>query len=97
MYQLLTFLEKNEDKNTIKVLKQNNQSLEIRVESLNEKVEKQEKQITDLKKENINLKYQLQQLDQLFKKFINFLKLMINKKDKEEIYSEVDEKTFDNI
>ncbi len=96
-----------EDKNTIKVLKQNNESLEIRVENLSEKVENQKNQITSLRQENFNLKYQLQQLDQLFKKIINFLKKMINRKDKEEIYSEVvddmynnqiiSEKTFDRI
>lgn len=60
-----------------------------------------------VKKTNINLKYQFQQLEQLFKKLINYLKQMINRKDKEKIYSEVvgdmynnqiiNEKTFDNI
>ena len=60
-----------------------------------------------VKKTNINLKYQFQQLEQLFNKLINYLKQMINRKDKEKIYSEVvgdmynnqiiNEKTFDNI
>jgi len=53
------------------------------------------------------LKYQLQQLQYLFEKLVKFLKRMFNKKDKEDIYSEVvsdmynnqiiNEKTFDRI
>ncbi len=53
------------------------------------------------------MKYQLQQLQYLFEKLVKFLKRMFNKKDKEDIYSEVvsdmynnqiiNEKTFDRI
>lgn len=96
-----------EDRNTIKVLKQNNDSLELRVENLSEKVENQKEELDDLKRDNFNLKYQLQGLKELFEKLVNFLKRMINRKDKEDAYSEVvddlynnniiSEKTYDNI
>ncbi len=53
------------------------------------------------------MKFQLQELQQLFEKLINFLKRMFNRKDKEDVYSEVisdmydnkiiSEKTFDRI
>ena len=66
--------------------------------------ETQEKQINEYRKENLNLKFQIQELQQLFEKLINFLKRMFNKKD---FYSEVvsdmydnkiiSEKTFDRI
>ena len=52
-------------------------------------------------------KYELQELKHLFEKLVNFLKRMINRKDKEDVYSEVisdmynhqimSEKTFDRI
>ena len=53
------------------------------------------------------MKFQLQELQQLFEKLVNFLKRMFNRKDKEEVYAEVvddmykhqiiSEKTFDRI
>ncbi len=96
-----------QDSKRIKNLKENNDALQLRVDSLSEKIETQEKQIDEYRKDNFNLKYQLQQLDQLFKRLINFLKRMINRKDKEDVYAEVvddmynnqiiSEKTFDNI
>lgn len=96
-----------EDKNTIKILKQNNESLEIRVENLNEKVDNQKEQIDDLRRDNFNLRYQLQELQRLFERLVNFFKRMFNRKDKEDVYSEVvddlynnqiiSEKTFDRI
>ena len=53
------------------------------------------------------MKYQLQELQQLFEKLINFLKRMFHRKDKEDVYAEVvgdlydnqiiSEKTFDRI
>ena len=96
-----------QDSRRIKNLKEINDALQLRVDSLSEKVETQEKQINDYRKDNFNLKYQLQELQQLFEKLINFLKRMINRKDKEDVYSEVisdmynhqimSEKTFDRI
>ena len=96
-----------QDSKRIKNLKENNEALQLRVDSLSEKVETQEKQINDYRKDKFNLKYQLQELQQLFEKLINFLKRMINRKDKEDVYSEVisdmynhqimSEKTLDRI
>lgn len=77
------------------------------MDSLSEKLETQEKQIDEYRKDNFNLKFQLQELQQLFEKLINFLKRMFHRKDKEDIYAEVggdlydnqiiSEKTFDRI
>ena len=65
------------------------------------------KQIDEYRKDNFNLKFQLQELQQLFEKLINFLKRMFHRKDKENVYAEVvgdlydnkiiSEKTFDKI
>ena len=91
----------------IKNLKESNDALQLRVDTLSEKVETQEKQIDEYRKDNFNLKFQLQELQQLFEKLINFLKRMFHRKDKENIYAEVvddmykyqiiSEKTFDRI
>lgn len=96
-----------QDSKRIKNLKESNDALQIRVDSLSEKVETQEKQIDEYRKDNFNLKYELQELKHLFEKLVNFLKRMINRKDKEDVYSEVisdmynhqimSEKTFDRI
>lgn len=61
----------------------------------------------EYRKDNFNLKFQLQELQQLFEKLINFLKKMFHRKDKEDAYAEVvgdlydnqiiSEKTFDRI
>ena len=99
--------EYRQDSRRIKNLKGSNDALQLRVDSLSEKVDKQEKQIDEYRKENFNLKFQLQELQQLFEKLINFLKRMFHRKDKEDVYSEVigdlydnkiiSEKTFDRI
>ena len=96
-----------QDSRRIKYLKESNDALQLRVDTLSEKVETQEKQINEYRKDNFNLKFQLQELQQLFEKLINFLKRMFNRKDKEDVYSEVisdmydnkiiSEKTFDRI
>ena len=96
-----------QDSRRIKNLKENNDALQLRVESLSDKVETQEKQINEYRKDNLNLKFQFQELQQLFKKLINFLKRMLHRKDKEDVYAEVvgdlydnqiiSEKTFDRI
>ena len=64
-------------------------------------------QINEYRKDNLNLKFQFQELQQLFEKLINFLKRMFHRKDKEDVYAEVvgdlydnkiiSEKTFDKI
>lgn len=86
---------------------ENNEALQLRVDTLSEKVETQEKQIDEYRKDNFNLKYELQELKQLFEKLVNFLKRMFNRKDKEDVYVEIvddmykhqiiSEKTFDRI
>ncbi len=96
-----------EDKETIKILTENNQSLELRVKNLTNKVETQKEQIDDFRRDNFNLKYQLQELQHLFEKMVNFFKRMFNRKDKTDVYTEVvddmysnkiiSERTFDRI
>ena len=96
-----------QDSRRIKNLKESNDALQLRVDTLSEKVDKQEKQIDEYRKDNFNLKFQLQELQQLFEKLINFLKRMFHRKDKENVYAEVvddmykhqiiSEKTFDRI
>ena len=96
-----------QDSRRIKNLKESNDALQLRVDTLSEKVETQEKQIDEYRKDNFNLKYELQELKHLFEKLVNFLKRMFNRKDKEDIYAEVvddmyhnqiiSEKTFDRI
>ena len=96
-----------QDSRRIKNLKENNDALQLRVDSLSEKVETQEKQINEYRKDNLNLKFQFQELQQLFEKLINFLKRMFHRKDKDDVYAEVvgdlydnqiiSEKTFDRI
>ena len=96
-----------QDSRRIKNLKESNDALQLRVDSLSEKVETQENQINEYRKDNFNLKYQIQELQQLFEKLINFLKRMFHRKDKEDVYAEVisdmydnkiiSEKTFDRI
>ena len=96
-----------QDSRRIKNLKESNDALQLRVDSLSEKLETQENQINEYRKDNFNLKYQIQELQQLFEKLINFLKRMFHRKDKEDVYAEVvgdlydnkiiSEKTFDKI
>lgn len=96
-----------QDSRKIKNLKESNDALQLRVDSLSEKVETQENQINKLRTDNFNLKYQLQEFKELFEKLINFLKRMFHRKDKEDVYAEVvgdlydnkiiSEKTFDRI
>ena len=91
----------------IKNLKESNDALQLRVDTLSEKVEIQEKQIDEYRKDNFNLKYELQELKHLFEKIVNFLKRMFHRKDKEDVYAKVvsdlydnqiiSEKTFDRI
>lgn len=96
-----------QDSRRIKNLKESNDALQLRVDTLSEKVEIQEKQIDEYRKDNFNLKYELQELKHLFEKIVNFLKRMFHRKDKEDVYAEVvsdlydnqiiSEKTFDRI
>ena len=85
-----------QDSRKIKNLKESNDALQLRVDNLSEKVETQEKQINEYRKDNLNLKFQFQELQQLFEKLINFLKRMLHRKDKEDIYAEVVGDLYDN-
>ncbi len=88
--------QSRQDNRKIINLRQNNEALELRVNKLTEKVESQEEQIDELRQDNFNLKYKLQQLEHLFKKLVNFLKQMIKRKDKEDIYTEVVDDMYNN-
>lgn len=83
-------------KEDIKNLKECNDTLQLRVDTLSEKVDKQEKQIDEYRKDIFNLKFQLQELQQLFEKLINFLKRLFHRKDKEAVYAEVVGDLYDN-
>lgn len=85
-----------QDTRKTKNLKENNEALQLRVDTLSEKVETQEKQIDEYRKDNFNLKSQLQELQQLFEKLINFLKRMFHRQDKEDVYAEVVGDLYDN-
>jgi len=85
-----------QDSRRIKNLKESNDALQLRVDSLSEKVETLENQINEYRKDNFNLKYQIQELQQLFEKLINFLKRMFHRKDKEDVYAEVVGDLYDN-
>ena len=80
-----------QDSRRIKNLKESNDALQLRVDNLT-----QEKQINEYRKDNFNLKFQLQELQQLFEKLINFLKRMFHRKDKEDVYAEVFGDLYDN-
>lgn len=88
--------QSKQDNRKIINLRQNKEALELRVNKLTEKVESQEEQIDKLRQDNFNLKYRLQQLEYLFKKLVNFLKRMINRKNKEDIYVEVVDDMYNN-
>ena len=78
-----------QDSKRIKNLKENNEALQLRIDTLSEKVEKQEKQNDEYRQDNFYLKYELQELRHIFEKLIIFLKRMFNRKDKEDVYVEV--------
>ena len=61
--------------------KECNDALQLKVDNLSEKVETQENQINKLRMDNFNLKFQVQELKELFEKLIKkiyqkFLKLL---------------------
>ena len=77
-----------EDKETIKILTENNKSLELRVSNLTSKNSMQEEIIDELRKDNFNLKYRVQQLEEFFNKLIKLIKNMFKRSDKKEQYAE---------
>ena len=96
-----------EDKETIKILTENNKSLELRVSNLTSKNSMQEEKIDELRKDNFNLKYRVQQLEEFFNKLIKLIKNMFKRSDKKEQYAEfandlyghqiISEKTMEDI
>lgn len=62
-----------DDKETIKILTENNKSLELRVSNLTSKNSKQEERIDELRKDNFNLKCRVQQLEDFFNKLIKLI------------------------
>lgn len=77
-----------DDKETIKILTENNKSLELRVSNLTSKNSMQEERIDELRKDNFNLKYRVQQLEEFFNKLIKLIKNMFKRSDKKEQYAE---------
>lgn len=77
-----------DDKETIKILTENNKSLELRVSNLTSKNSKQEERIDELRKDNFNLKCRVQQLEDFFNKLIKLIKNMFKRSDKKEQYVE---------
>ena len=96
-----------DDKETIKILTENNESLELRVSNLTAKNNMQEERIDKLRKDNFNLKYRVQQLEEFFNKLIKLIKSMLKRSEKKEQYAEfandlyghqiISEKTMEDI
>lgn len=96
-----------DDKETIKILTENNKSLELHVSNLTTKNNMQEERIDELRKDNFNLKYRVQQLEEFFNKLIKLIKNMFKRSDKKEQYAEfandlyrhqiISEKTMEDI
>ena len=96
-----------DNKETIKILTENNKSLELRVSNLTAKNNMQEERIDELRKDNFNLKYRVQQLEEFFNKLIKLIKNMFKRSDKKEQYAEfandlyghqiISEKTMEDI
>ena len=71
----------------INILTENNNSLELRVKTLDNKVKKKDDEINELKTKNLFLKSILSSFKEKFDKLIKFLKnKMSNNKDKEKYY-----------
>ena len=77
-----------DNKETIKILTENNKSLELRVSNLTAKNNMQEERIDELRKDNFNLKYRVQQLEEFFNKLIKLIKNMFKRSNKKEQYAE---------
>ena len=96
-----------DNKETIKILTENNKSLELHVSNLTTKNNMQEERIDELRKDNFNLKYRVQQLEEFFNKLIKLIKNMFKRSDKKEQYAEfandlyghqiIGEKTMEDI
>ena len=96
-----------DDKETIKILTENNKSLELHVSNLTAKNNMQEERIDELRKDNFNVKYRVQQLEEFFNKLIKLIKNMFKRSDKKEQYAEfandlyrhqiISEKTMEDI
>lgn len=96
-----------DDKETIKILTENNKSLELRVSNLTAKNNMQKERIDKLRKDNFNLKHRVQQLEEFFNKLIKLIKNMLKRSDKKEQYAEfandlyghqiISEKTMEDI
>ena len=80
-------IELKENREQIKILTENNNALQLRVETLDNKVNAKNEKIDELKEENSLLKTLLENLQKLFDRLIKFLKdRMFNKKEKDKYY-----------
>lgn len=75
--------ELQENKEKIKILTENNNALNIKVKSLEEKIDKQEDEIDDLKEEHSKLKQTINYFENLFSKLVSFIKKRIFGKEKD--------------
>ena len=78
-----TELKENKDK--IKILTENNNALELKVNTLTNNIEKKNKEIKELKKENSHLQEIVDYFKDLFNKLLNFFKdkMFDNNKERE--------------
>lgn len=76
-----------ENRNQVKVLKQNNKGLNTKINALSDRIKEKDNEITELKEENNSLKDSLRYFQNLFNKLIGFLKdKMFSKKDRDKYY-----------
>ena len=76
-----TELQENREK--IEILTENNDALNIKVNSLEKKIDKQKDEIDDLKQENSKLKRTINYFENLFSKLVSFIKKRIFGKEKD--------------
>jgi len=82
--------EQKENKDRIKILTENNEALELKVNTLTNNIERKNKEIKELKKENSHLQEIVNYFKDLFNKLLNFIKDKMLGSDKErEMYFKV--------
>ena len=75
--------ELKENREKVKILTENNDALNIKVKSLEKKIDKQENEIDDLKEKNYKLKRKINFFENLFDRFVKFIKDKMFGKEKE--------------
>ena len=75
--------ELKENREKVKILTENNDTLNIKVKSLEKKIDKQEDEIDDLKEKNSKLQSTINFFENLFDRLVKFIKNKIFGKEKE--------------